>query len=334
MTQRRKTIRFSALLFLIGFWLSLFASEVKALTISPPRMEFSVNPGQTVEDVIKVFNETDTQAILFTFTQEFMAKEGEEGVPEFLAPGDKEGGLADWTEIERGPITILPREQKIIPFTLKVPSWADPGGHYAAIFFSTQAPERESGTVVGIAGRLGSLILLRVAGDIREEGELIEFNLKKRKRVYGRLPVDFVTAFQNSGNVHLKPQGEIVIKNIFGRTADRIEVNRRGSNVLPGTTRHFEASWTKTLLEKSPSGFWEELKAERDNFGLGRYRGELIIGYGAMGQKAQAKTFFWVLPWRLILLSFLGTALLIFLISVGIRRYNRWIVGKAMRKIS
>ena len=315
---------------------TLLTQGVSALTISPPRMELSANPGQKVEDVIKIFNETDSGVTIYTSTANFTAKEGEEGVPRFLAPEEKPEDLADWIEIEKGPITLLSLERKVIPFTINVPSFADPGGHYAAIFFGTQSLETEEETAVGLAGKLGSLVLLRVSGDIREEGRLIELSLKDGKVFYEYLPIDFVIGFENSGNVHLKPQGEILIKNMLGRISDKVDVNKpeigKGKNVLPGTIRHFEASWTKTSFENPLQGFWQKLKIEKDNFAFGRYKGDLILEYGTQGQKARAEIFFWVFPWHLILVSVLGSALLIFLIILGIKRYNRWIVKKATER--
>jgi len=308
-----------------------------ALTISPPRLEFNVNPGQRVEDIIKIFNETKDPLNIFTSAANFVAKPGETGEPEFLFPKDGEEGLAAWIDIEKGPITILPNEQKIIPFTVRVPPTADPGGHYAAIFFSPSPPPGEGG-VVGVIGKLGALVLFRVSGDIKEEGGLTEFSLKDNKKAYNHLPVDFVIRFENTGTVHLKPQGDIFIKNIFGRESAIVEVNKpkigTGGNVLPNSIRRFEASWDKKeIRESEPTGFLEKLKTEIDNFAFGRYRADLILDYGTLGKKSQATLIFWVIPWRLTVLTIIGLLILIFLLIISIKRYNRWIIKKALEQM-
>jgi hypothetical protein len=314
----------------------MFYGDALALTISPPKIELLANPGQKVEDEIKLFNETDSELTIYTSTANFIAKEGEEGVPKFLTPEEKEGDLADWIEIEEGPITILPLEQKVIPITINIPTWADPGGHYAGIFFGTQSPGEKEGTVVGVTGKLGGLILLRVSGDIEEEGKLVSFDLKDSKTFYEHLPIDFVIVFENLGNVHLKPQGEILIKNLLGRTSDIVDINKpeigTGKNVLPESVRRFESSWIKSSFEIFPQGFLEKLKFEKDNFAFGRYKGDLILEYGTQGKKATDSVVFWVFPWHLILVTILGTGLLVCLMIVGIRRYNRWIIKKAMKE--
>ena len=323
--------RFILVIILLGG--ILLAQEVFALTISPPVMELESNPGQKIDEIIKLFNETDSQIVVYPTLANFKAV-GEEGQPSFLEPTEiTDYSLAAWIEIDKGPIQLAEDERKEIPFTIDVPLGAEPGGHYGAIFFGSQPPHlAEERTVIGVAGQIGSLVLLKVAGDIKEEGQLLEFGIKDGEKYFTFLPVDFYWRFENLGTVHLKPQGEILIKNIFGRTSDTVPANwvEVGGNVLPGSLRRFEASWLKTPLVSAPQGFFERLKAEKDNFALGRYEGDLVLEYGTGGKIAQASLIFWVFPWHLILVSVLGAALFIYLIIVGIKRYNRWIIRKAM----
>jgi len=331
------SVKICIIVITVGMFLG---TGVLALTVSPPVFELGADPDTSFGQNLKIFNETDSSITVYTSTANFTAKAGEEGVPEFLEQEEDIKDLAEWIKIEKGPITILPKKEKVIPFTIEVPVNADPGGHYAAIFLGTQPPEKQ-GTGVGIAGKLGSLILLRVSGDIQEQGRLLDFSLKDGKKIYKHLPVDFIFEFENSGNVHLKPQGEILIKNILGRISNegKIEVNKpiigSGKNVLPGTIRHFEVSWTKAVDENKDEnesisqGFLEELKAEKAHFAFGRYKAELFLDYGTQGKKASATVVFWVLPWHLILVCFLIAIVLITLLILSIKKYNRWIIKKA-----
>jgi len=292
---------------------TLWLNQSQALTISPLRIELSTNRGQEVEDVVKIFNETDKPLTLFVSTANFTAK-GEGGEPYFISLPEGEEDLADWIEVEKGPITVSSLEQKVIPFKVKVPAWAPPGGHFAAIFFSTAAPEIKGSAGVGIIGKVGALVLLRVSGDFKEEGKLAEFSLKEEKKFYDHLPVDFLIRFENTGTVHLKPAGDITIKNLLGRTSAIIEVNKTKGNVLPESTRRFEASW-------------------QENFAFGRYRADLILDYGSQGNKAYATLNFWVIPWRPTLIAIIIIAILLLLAYLGIKRYNRWIVSRALKKL-
>lgn len=313
----------------------LLARGVFALTISPPVMELESNPGQEVNEIIKLFNETDSQVVVYPTLANFKAV-GEEGQPGFLEPTEiTDYSLAAWIEIDKDPIQLAQGERKEIPFTVNVPLEAEPGGHYGAIFFGTQPPQSaEERTVIGVAGQIGSLVLLRVAGEIREEGQLLEFGIKDGKKYFTFLPVDFYWRFENLGNVHLKPQGEILIKNLFGGISARIDVNKpkigTSGNVLPETIRHFEDSWVGRENQDYGQGFWERLKQEKENFAFGRYRADLTLDYGTQGKKVQASVVFWVFPWHLMLVFGLGFVILISLLIIGIKRYNQWIIRKAM----
>ena len=316
---------------------ALLAGRALALTISTPIFDISADPGENVTETLKIFNESDNWATLYASTADFSAKDSEEGIPEFLPVQEGDNSLANWIEVSKDPVTILPSEQKNIQFTIHVPRNADPGGHYAAVFFGTQ-PGDASGSSVGLSSKLGALVLLTVSGDINEAGSLKEFKLQDPKPFYDHLPVWFSILFENSGNVHLKPQGEIKITNWLGWGSDKVLVNKEemmgGKNILPGTSRHLEAMWTLGPIQVKDNGFLDKLKNEAGNFALGRYKASLNLGYGTQGKTVNANLIFWVFPWHLILVFVLSAAILIFLAIKTIRGYNRWIVKRASKKIN
>jgi hypothetical protein len=302
------------------------ASNAFALTILPPLFEIGANPGDSPTRSIGIFNETDSPLELYTSTSNFTAKPDEEGSPEFLPTKENESSLATWIDVEKGPITVMPNEQRLISYTINIPQNADPGGHYAAIFFSTQ-PSPSTGSSIGLSGKLGTLILLTVSGNITEEGKIVNFALKDPKPFYDHLPVSFSLLFTNTGNVHLKPQGEIKITNLFGRVSDKIPFNKEemeGSKVvLPNTSRHLGAVWTHGPIALEDNGFFDKLQDEMNNFALGRYKADLTVGYGTRGEASSAAVIFWIFPWRLILVFLIVAAILIFLVIWLIRNYNR-----------
>ena len=315
----------------------IWAEHSLALTISPPRFELAANPGQRAEAMVKLFNETDKELVLYSSASNFTAAEDEEGVPKFYELKEGEEDLSKWIEIEKGPITIAPQETKEIPFVINVPGFADPGGHYASIFFGSGLPDGSGGSGVGLSEKIGALILLRVSGDILEEGRLVEFKLKDPKPFYDHLPVGFTLTFENSGNVHLKPQGEVAITNLLGQKSGKADVNKDqisgGKNILPRTSRHFEASWTRGLYQEPGTGFFGKLRAEMDNFALGRYKAVLDLGYGSQSKKEKAEAVFWVLPWHLILVVVLGSAALVAVLVLAVKSYNRWIIKQVIGKM-
>lgn len=333
-----KKLIFATTLFILAVPLT-----IEALTISPPLIELEIEPGDTAIERVKVINETDNPTELSVSIESFRAK-GEEGYPEFISEEEQEEGLYDWIEINKEPFILGPRERKTMPLVIKVPEKASPGGYYAAIFWSTRPPLGEEGkAVIGVVSKIGSLILLRVKGEVMEKGSLREFSTPKT--YYNYLPVNFVVRFENLGNVHLKPEGEIGIINIFKKIVDTLPVNKRRANVLPESIRKFETSWKikgvdeKRVILAPEEGenffgkFIREFKNEKNNFAFGKFLAQLNLNYGREGKFVQASIDFWVLPWRILSVSFLGIIGALFILICGLKKYNKWVVEKYQKRL-
>lgn len=309
---------------LIVLGLNFFSPQTLALTISPAKFEFLADPGDTIQSQITLINE---QKIPLTFQAscELMTVRGSYGEPVFT--GEKTG-FAKWIKVTPSKVALDPGEQRRIPFTIEIPENADPGGHYGVIFWGT-VPSEEGGSGMGITMRVGALVLLRVSGEVIEQGEVLNF--RADKKVINYLPINFNFKLKDTGTVHLKPEGEIVIKNIFGKTREILQVNPGGYNVLPHSERVFSVSWLPES-EIEGKGFFAELKRERADFALGYYRAVLNLEFGEKKETAQASFGFWVIPWRILALGTSILAALLFGIIQGIKRYNRWIIAKAQEK--
>jgi len=325
-----KTAVIGVTLLLCGF---LFIPVSRAITLIPPHLEIGLIPGQSLQTSIKLFNESQEVLQLYTETASFHAK-GETGQPEFDFDSPTDEGLSSWIEVEKGPIILNPGERYEVPVKIHPPANADPGGHYASVFFTTSPPEAGEGQV-RIASKVGTLLLTRVEGDVIEKGSIAEFGLGKGKMTFNRLPIDFFVRFQNSGNVHLRPSGQIGIKSMFGKEVGSVEVNASKGATLPKTTRKYDAVWEKAQLKGAGGSFFQkffnEYANERSNFGFGKYTAKVSIHAGTNSIDDTATVSFWVVPWRILLVwTIVGILGLIFLILL-IKRYNTWIRKKAVK---
>ena len=310
---------------LIILGLNFFSSQSLALTVSPAKFEFSADPGDTIQSQIILINEQKIP-LVFQVSFERMTVRGEYGEPVFT--GEKID-LATWIKVTPSKVTLGPGEEKKIPLIIDVPKNADPGGHYAAIFWRTVSPEG-GGSGMGITMRVAALVLLSVSGEVIELGEILNF--RADKELVNSLPINFDFGFKNTGTVHLKPEGEIVIKNIFGKRVEILEANSEGYNVLPQSERIFSTSWG-SKSEIKGEGFLAELKREKTDFALGYYRAILNLEFGEKKETAQTGFGFWVIPWRILLLSFLIFGGISLGITQGVKQYNNWIVAKAIKQI-
>jgi hypothetical protein len=221
-------------------------------------------------------------------------------------------------------------EQKKIPFSIKVPKGAEAGGHFAAIFLSTAPPSTKGGQV-SVGAKIGVLVLLRVSGDIKEGGGVLDFKTLENQSFFTSLPVNFSYRFQNSGNDRVNPSGTIQINNSFGLKSDVVDANPAKGNILPQSIRRFDVVWGQDV-NSLKEGFVESLKAQFKHFAFGFYTAHLELIYGTNGTTSLSKTFF-VFPWQLLLVSFFILGFGFIILRQIIVRYNRWIIQKAQQNI-
>jgi hypothetical protein len=294
------------------------------IRISPIKIEDIVDPGEIIKKEIKVGNESDVAKTFYIYLKDFKAGD-EYGRPRLMAPGTEPGYyLASWIRITKEPIHFNPGEEKIIPFTIEVPKDASPGGYYGAVYFGTKPPRlnlssEDKGAGSAVAEQNGVLILLRVKGEVNEDAKIREFNTDK-EWYSTPFKVNFLIRVENNGNVHVKPYGQIVIKNMFGKEVGRIKVNERGGNVLPYSFRKFKVDWSGKR-------------------GFGRYSAELGLTYGTpvrLGGQGKsslvAVKYFWIIPWNIIIPGLLGLIFIIGLVTLLLKLYKNKAVRRAMEE--
>ncbi len=312
-------------LWAIALFLGGGLGSVSALTISPAKIEITGDPGTTLHGEIKLYNE-QTGARTFFASYENFEPIGEAGTPYFVGGTE---GLATWIDTERS-ITIASGETQTIPFTITIPTDATPGGHFGAIFWGTQNPENRGGGEVSVGAKLGALVLLRVSGAIEENAGILDFETKDKQRFFSSLPVAFTYRVNNAGGDRIVPRGDIQIKNSVRFTTSNLTANKTEGNVLPGSARRFETVW-ESKGEHTEGGFWNGVVREVRDFRLGWYTATLDLSWGGAPNQRDTSTYhFFIFPWHLLTIVFLGGGVLLFLGGRGLKSYNKRIIGRAL----
>ena len=289
-----------------------------SLSVTPPFFQMTITPGETWSSFIKLVNVNDFPIILYASVVNFESNNNEVGRGKFTPllsqePEYKAASLAGWIDVTGDAIHIAPGDTVKLPFSINPPKNASPGGHYAAILIGNQPVlGKDSGSAIAVSSLISSLIFARVAGDADERGDIREFSTDS---LFYEVPeVEFDIRFENTGNVHLLPQGDIAIFNMWGRKRGVIPVNQKTAfgNVLPESVRKFSFSW----------------KGESSPLEIGRYKAVATLTFGSKSrQNSSSITSFWVVP-LVPVASILGTILLLgLLISWFIRRYIRRALG-------
>ena len=264
-------------------------------------------------EIIKLENTGDKTQTYYPIVYSFVPK-GEKGAEEFILPekSDETYSLAKWINISKKGITLEPKGKIAVNFSVSVPENAEAGGYYAGILFSTQPNNLLETSNIQIASQIGPIILGQIAGETTEQGSIIEFSVDKG--LYNYPPVNFVTRFRNTGEIHLKPTGKIEIYDIFGRKLDELIVNENLGNVLPQSIRKFDNEW-----------FLNE-------FIIGKFTANVILEYGKSNNYVTESISFWILPWKEILIGLLLTIVSLTLLIILIKKYNAHIAKKAIEK--
>jgi len=319
MTRKFRKLIFCLIAFLI-ITPSFFSGAIPAfaagsedglsLSITPPLFQLDIGPGEFWSSTLKIVNINPYDLTVYASVVNFEST-GEEGKGKFTPVlNDSQSGplsLAQWITITKDQI-IIPKEKSVdVPFTVQVPENVEPGGHYAAILIGTQSldAEQAKGPVLQVSTFVSSLLFVRIKGDVREEGAIREFSTEKQ--FYQEPKVNIALRFENTGNVHLKPRGEIVIYNMQGKIKQKIPVNegKDFGNILPQSVRKFDYVW----------------EGDGDTFEIGRYKAVATLSYGSESHKnISQETHFWIIPLKPVLIA-LGILVFLALIIILLIRF-------------
>lgn len=254
-----------------------FAQNANKISISPITFELTANPGDYLENKIKVSNPSDNTIGIKMEIEDFEAV-GELGQVVVRPEEEATYSLKRWISVDPVEFILEPKGQKLVDFKITIPSDAEPGGKYGTILASTQGIISEN-KVGGsaIAQKVGALLLLTVSGDTKEGIEVKDFSAPELSEY---APIPFSIRFSNSGTVHVRPRGFVSITDWFGNKVEDVEFPQ--SNVMPGTTRLIELKW------------------DPKNFIIGKYTATLVGSYGANNLPFDPPVIsFWVFPWKI-----------------------------------
>lgn len=307
-----------------------------ALTISPARYEVVAASGAVVNGTIIIINDQQESKTFYSSFENFEAQ-GDSGTPKFI--GNKDG-IATWMNTQQ-ILTLKPGETQKVPFSITIPEGTEPGGYFGTVFWSTTPPNDSTTGQVTIGAKIGMLVFLSVAGEVKEEAGLNAFKVINGQWFKRSLPVEFEYRFSNDGGDRVKPMGSVIIYSLLGWKVAAIDANPTQGSVLPRTTRKFTTQWSKQSLgnteEKiretnSEYSFFESVNEQRRNFALGIFRAKLDAVFGNDAQELQSKSiYFVVLPLELLFILFVIGIAGYFGLRTLLQKYNKAIIKRAQQ---
>ncbi|KKU44638.1 MAG: hypothetical protein UX63_C0027G0004 [Microgenomates group bacterium GW2011_GWB1_46_7] len=266
-------------LFPISYFLfpSLTHAQEVSLVVSPPRIDITANPGETIQKTIKITNDSaDRELILQARTFDFIVQDNL-GTPIRVTETASGRYLASpWFTLERSELVIPPKSTTQLVAIITIPQDALPGGHYAGVFFEPVTNRGGKNTVSYTTTQVGSLFGITIAGDIKYDALVKSFQTKLNFNEFG--PIDFTAELENQSDTHIRPTTKIVIHDMLGRQLTELPLDE--VNIFPYTSRLLNGTWNQV-------------------WGFGRYTATLSAAYGP-GLVASRTIYFWIMPYRLI----------------------------------
>lgn len=306
---------FLSALFISGFL--FFANSALASTITqlqvdnrndfilePAKQEVDLDPGTSDTRSISITSRISTPTTFEVTTEDIIGSE-DPTKPVILLGGDKSPySLKDYLHPDTDQFTLNFGQKITIPVSIDLPKTAAPGGFYAAVIVSNAPSKIASSTGQASAitiSRIASLFFVKVNGPVNQSGQLTDFKIKESGPIYQNGNLTFEIYFKNDGTVHLVPYGTIDIKNMWGQIVSTIPVDAYFS--LPQSLRYREVAWS-------------------DPAALGHYTATLHLNRGYGSTTDERTIGFWVIPYKIILITLLIIIILVGLIYFFVRNFE------------
>ncbi len=311
-THITKYILFTLVVLLLAVnGVAIAIAQSPDVVITPVVIDEKAKARDIIKSSLTLTNTSNRKLNLYPTVNNIDPSKGEEEFKTVEGSSGRAASLANWIEITRGVVELAPGEEKTIPFIVRVNLSAIPGNYYAQISFyegSTRDQAEKGGKQAVV------MVNLEVLADIKEEIQLGGFFTDSI--FFSGDDVLFNYQLENIGNQDVTPEGEIRIYNRKGEEVAAIDANKNGKLFAPDKTGQLASVWN------AGSGF-------------GRYKAFLNLNYGKNQRAAiQDTTFFWVIPWKILLGIFLSSMVVVIFFAF---MFHRWLerrqLGLAMSLI-
>ncbi len=219
----------------------------KGITVSPSVAHIDLSTDSS-EYELTYTNNTNAEINLLLNVQDFT--ELEDGYKiSFLEGKDATNykySLSSWISFENKTIQLSPNEKKSVKVFIDK-NRITKGGHYASILAEILQPEIKS--QVNVKAILSSLLFVRAStGKEIEEGKISSFKPLRDGIDY---PNSYILRFENNGNVHVIPYGQIQVFDPLGNLVAKGILNEGSLDTLPESIRRYDTKITtyqKVLL--------------------------------------------------------------------------------------
>jgi len=248
--------------------------------VEPELIEMVAPPGSFRSRGLIVYNRGDRAISVESYPRAMKYNPDGELVLLHSAKGPFSCG--EWLNISPSSFKLPPGEKKRLTFLINVPE-GEVGGHYANIVFDGMLVGDNPGSTIRKTSS-NVAFFLTIPRTLKQQADIVKMKVLHQDDSGHR---KFIVSFKNTGNIHLKPRGKILLKKIVKiettgeieyigepvyEELEEIAFNEVDGVVLPGGTRNLVAVYPVELPE-------------------GEYSVEAEVDYGDKKKVVRKKTF-------------------------------------------
>lgn len=281
------------------------------ITISPAIFDLNVKRGKKFKEVIYVTNDSEFSMPVTIDINDYSVDEY--GAPDYTED-ESDWSPKGWIEIANSDMILEPGEKRKVTLKFSIPKSkvkAEAGSHFATVLFKPIIPpeylEEDS---THVTPYIGAIVALNIPGEngVYERKEIEIEDFKTKEQVNTRY-VEFETKLINEDVYYHKVNGEITIRNVFGKESGKMPVEE--ITIFPQKNLYFNDEFDRRL------------------FG-GYYRAEMSLN--DTENQYLEKTAFWVIPSLFTIFVFLIlliTIIFLFIFRKNLFRAIKVLLGKS-----
>jgi hypothetical protein len=248
------------------FVLFLFGASVSCvqggqfLNVDPPVHELSLKPGERVKSKFQLSNKSSESVSVSVEVSEWWTQQT--GLPGLE--------IEKWLKVKAvKPFFLKPDESRSFPFSVRLPKDWQGGETMAMVFFTTDPLPGQSGAV---SFRFRHGVPIYVFSEGKGQANLVLESLGGRF-LQGPLnsPIEFAAFLRNSGNIHVRPRGSLILLN--------------GDQGNEGQVEEARFFWGTPTYPNGREPYFA--KSSRESWLPGDYRAKVVFNYGIPGKESQ-----------------------------------------------
>ena len=204
---------------LVVIWLYIpgtILAKNLGITVDQTAVVFDMDIGEKQEFVVGVKNISRDGRDIFISSIDYQL--GDNNIVQ-LSDDNEATGIKNWVNAEDEELRLAPEEFKKVKFKVDIPEDVAIGSHHGIVVFRVNSEQKE---LVKVNGQVGVHVLINVKGDTRADGQLNYLKVP----FLSKGVVEYSAEFENTGNIHYVPYGEIVVWNPITNFKDKYKYDK------------------------------------------------------------------------------------------------------------